>query len=73
MDRLRKDAILRFGNFEFDHSSGELRKGGIRIHLQGQPVAILGILLGKAGELVEREELRAHLWRAIRSSTLSED
>jgi len=53
---------FRFGSFEFDPRTGELRKHGIRIRLEGQPVAILAMLLERSGELVTREELQKKLW-----------
>jgi TolB-like protein/DNA-binding winged helix-turn-helix (wHTH) protein/tetratricopeptide (TPR) repeat protein len=53
---------IRFGLFEFDPHSGELRKQGIKIRLQGQPVEILSMLLARPGELVTREELQKKLW-----------
>src|SRR5690348_2409221 len=52
----------RFGQFEIDLSTGELRKSGLRIHIQDQPLRILGALLERAGEVVTREELRERLW-----------
>ena len=52
----------RFGRFEVDLSTGELRKNGLRIHIQEQPLRILGALLERAGEPVTREELRERLW-----------
>jgi TolB-like protein/DNA-binding winged helix-turn-helix (wHTH) protein/Tfp pilus assembly protein PilF len=55
---------IRFGLFEFDPQSGELRKQGNRIRLQGQPVEILAMLLSRPGELVTREELQKKLWPA---------
>src|SRR2546423_8421310 len=56
--------LIRFGLFEFDSYSGELRKQGIKIRLQGQPVEILSMLLARPGELVTREELQRKLWPA---------
>src|SRR4029077_2263362 len=53
---------IRFGAFEIDLKAGELRKGGVRIKLQGQPFEILVMLLDRPGELVEREQLRERLW-----------
>ncbi len=53
---------VRFGVFEVDLRSGELRKKGIRIRLQGQPYMLLITLLKQPGELVTREELRSALW-----------
>ena len=53
---------VRFGAFEIDLRTGELRKRGIRIKLQGQPFLLLITLLKQRGELVTREELRRTLW-----------
>lgn len=53
---------VRFGVFEADLRSGELRKHGIRIHLQRQPFKILAALVERPGELVTREELRQRIW-----------
>jgi Tol biopolymer transport system component len=55
---------LRFGVFEIDPSTGELRKHGLRIKLQDQPFAVLLILLEKPGQLVTKEELQQRLWPA---------
>lgn len=52
----------RFGSFELDARSGELRKLGIRIRLQDQPRQVLLLLLTHAGEVVTREQIRQHLW-----------
>ena len=52
----------RFGSFEFDPHTKELRKQGLRIRLEGQPVAILALLLERPNELVTREELQKELW-----------
>src|SRR6476646_446996 len=53
---------LRFGVFEFDLRSGELRKQGRKIRLEGQPVLVLIKLLDRPGELITREELQKELW-----------
>jgi TolB-like protein/Tfp pilus assembly protein PilF len=53
---------VRFGQFEVDEKTGELRKGGTKIRLQEQPLQILQILLEHPGELVAREELRKRVW-----------
>jgi TolB-like protein/DNA-binding winged helix-turn-helix (wHTH) protein len=53
---------MRFGAFEVDLRAGELRKGGVRLKLQEQPLQILQILLENPGEVVTREELRQRLW-----------
>jgi eukaryotic-like serine/threonine-protein kinase len=54
--------ILRFGTFEIDLRSGELRKGGLRVPLQDQPFRILARLLERPGEPVTRDALRQELW-----------
>src|SRR5687767_12982531 len=55
---------VRFGPFELDLRSRQLRKEGRRVGFQDQPFQVLVILLEHPGELVEREELRARLWPA---------
>lgn len=55
---------FRFGVFEADAASGELRKAGVRLRLQEQPFQVLLVLLESAGEVVTREELRQKLWPA---------
>jgi TolB-like protein/DNA-binding winged helix-turn-helix (wHTH) protein/Flp pilus assembly protein TadD len=56
--------VLRFDSFELDIRAAELRKAGVRLRLQGQPIQVLATLLNSAGELVTREELRAQVWPA---------
>jgi TolB-like protein/DNA-binding winged helix-turn-helix (wHTH) protein len=56
--------VLRFDAYELDLHAGELRKRGIRVRLQGQPVQVLAQLLLSAGNLVTREELRRQIWQA---------
>lgn len=53
---------VRFGDFEYDSSCHELRKGGIRVRIQKQPLAILLKLLESPGSLVTRDELYSQLW-----------
>jgi len=55
---------VRFGVFELDPRAGELRKKGMKVRLQGQPVDILVTLLQRPGETVTREELHKKLWPA---------
>jgi TolB-like protein/DNA-binding winged helix-turn-helix (wHTH) protein/tetratricopeptide (TPR) repeat protein len=55
--------VVRFGVFELDTRSGELRSGGVKIRLPGQSFQILELLVERGGELVSREELRQRLWR----------
>src|SRR5215510_13158559 len=54
--------VVRFGTFEVNLRSGELRKGGVRIKLHGQPFEILAMMLERPGQVVTREELRQRLW-----------
>src|SRR5215469_8054835 len=57
-------AVRRFGAFEINLQSGELRKNGIRLRLSGQPFQVLAVLIERAGEAVTREELQSKLWSA---------
>ena len=54
--------FVRFGDYQADLQTGELRKNGAKIRLSGQPFQILALLLEQPGELITREELRARLW-----------
>src|SRR6478672_4828197 len=54
--------LLRFGNFEVDLRTGELRKDGVKLKFSGQPFQVLTILLERPGEVVTREELQKRLW-----------
>jgi TolB-like protein/DNA-binding winged helix-turn-helix (wHTH) protein/Tfp pilus assembly protein PilF len=54
--------LVRFGIYEVDLATSELRKQGRKIKLQEQPCRILAILLEQRGEVVTREELRKRLW-----------
>ncbi len=56
--------ILRFGAFEADLGTGELRRGGSRVRLQEQPFQVLRALLERPGKLVTRQELRERIWPA---------
>ncbi|MBV9039022.1 MAG: winged helix-turn-helix domain-containing protein, partial [Acidobacteriaceae bacterium] len=56
--------IRRFGAFEINLQSGELRKNGMRLRLSGQPFQVLAVLVKHAGEVVTREELHSELWPA---------
>src|SRR5215469_555738 len=52
----------RFGPFDLDTHTGELRKHGVRIQLQKQPFQILTVLVGRSGEIVPRVEIQSLLW-----------
>lgn len=60
----RSSSIVRFGAFEADLESRELRKAGARVRLQDQPFQILMALLERPGALVSRTSLRQRLWPA---------
>src|SRR5580704_10180773 len=53
---------FRFGAFEADASTGELRRQGIRIKLNAQPFQVLLMLLERPGEVLTREEISGALW-----------
>lgn len=52
----------RFGVFEADSATGELRKHGIRIRLHAQPFQVLLLFLERPGELLTRDEISRELW-----------
>jgi DNA-binding winged helix-turn-helix (wHTH) protein/tetratricopeptide (TPR) repeat protein len=54
--------IVRFGTFQADLQTGELRKNGHKVPLQGQPFQVFTILVQHSGKLVTREELRQKVW-----------
>jgi len=54
--------VIRFATFEVDLRTGELRKGGVKLKLSGQPFQVLAILLERPGEVVTRDELQERLW-----------
>jgi TolB-like protein/DNA-binding winged helix-turn-helix (wHTH) protein/Flp pilus assembly protein TadD len=62
MELLRPNSVIRFGTYEVSFQSGEVRKSGLRIRVQQQPMKLLQILLEHPGEVVTREELRSRVW-----------
>src|ERR1700733_2911788 len=54
--------LVRFGAFEADVQTGELRKDGVKLKFGGQPVQVLAMLLERSGDVVTREELQKRLW-----------
>ena len=56
--------IIRFGVFELDAQSGELRRHGLKVRLPDQSFQILRLLLSRPGDIVTRDELRQVLWRS---------
>src|SRR5579864_7269204 len=53
---------MRFGPFEFDADTLDLRRNGVPVHLQHQPKRVLAILVRNADRTVTREELRRQVW-----------
>ena len=62
MEPLQPNSVVRFGTYEVSRQSGEVRKAGLRIRVQQQPMKLLEILLEHPGEVVTREELRSRVW-----------
>ena len=62
MPEAPQSQTYRFGVFEAKPRARELRKHGMKVHLRGQPFAILAMLLERPGEVVTREEMRKKLW-----------
>ena len=62
MGPLRNASVVRFGTYEVSFQSGDVRKGGLRIKVQQQPLKVLEILLERPGEVVTREVLRSRVW-----------
>ena len=64
MANSRISSVLRFGIFELDLQTSELRRKGVKIKLQDQPFQILVMLLEHRGDLVSRDEIQKKLWPA---------
>src|ERR1700729_136236 len=62
MEPLRDAVVVRFGTYEVSLQSGEVRKAGVKIRVQQQPLKLLEALLERPGEVVTREELRSRVW-----------
>src|SRR5262252_612123 len=63
-DATHVPTVRRFGSFELNPQTGELRKNGMRLRLSGQPFRVLAVLVEHPGELLTREELHSKLWQA---------
>src|SRR5436305_14832526 len=61
MEPLRHTSVVRFGTYEVSLQSGEVRRAGVKIRVQQQPMKLLEILLERPGEGVTREELRGRV------------
>src|SRR6202046_5149167 len=62
MEPPRHMSVLQFGTYEDSLQSGEVRRAGLRIRVQQQPMKLLEILLEHPGEVVTREQLRSRVW-----------
>jgi len=62
MEPLGPTSVVRFGTYEVSLQSGEVRKAGLKIRIQQQPMKLLKILLERPREVVTREELRSRVW-----------
>lgn len=62
METPQSKSVLRFGTYEIDLQSGELRKAGLKIRVQQQPLKVLEVLLEHPRQMVGREELRSRIW-----------
>lgn len=60
------DEVLafRFGAFQMDLRSGELRRNGSVVRLQPQPFKVLGLLVERPGEVLSRDEIQSRVWPA---------
>ncbi len=56
------EAVVRFGVFEDDLRSGELRKNGVKVRIQELPFRALNLLLSRPNQVISREEFRHALW-----------
>ena len=54
--------LLRFGVFELNLDSEEIRKDGTAIRLAPQPFRLLALLASNAGQVVTREEIQKQIW-----------
>ena len=57
-----QSGIIRFGPFDLDPANRELRKRGNVIKLRLQQVAVLLLLVERAGQIVSRKEIHQYVW-----------
>jgi cholera toxin transcriptional activator len=62
MTEMQREARYRFGVFEANAATGELRRQGIRVKLNTQPFQMLMLMLARPGELLTREDITRELW-----------
>lgn len=61
-------SLIRFGHFELDTHSGELRRRGVKLKLPHQAYCVLRILLDSAGQVVTRDDLKLSVWPERKSA-----
>src|SRR6476469_10203145 len=64
-DLPQRPRALRFGIFEMDLESEELRKNGLKLKLRGQPFRMLATIAERDGNVVTYEELQAQFWSTV--------
>jgi len=62
MPETEQQLAFQFGAFEIKTHTGELRKHGVKVKLQDQPLQILILLLERPGEIITRAEIQKRLW-----------
>ena len=55
-------SVIRFGEYELDEQTFELRKKGVPARIQQQPARVLAMLISNHGAMVTREQIRAAIW-----------
>jgi len=60
--RPREMPLIRFGEFELNEQTLELRRNGTRVRIQQQPTRVLAFLLNHQGKLVTRQQLQDAIW-----------
>jgi DNA-binding winged helix-turn-helix (wHTH) protein len=60
--QVRTARVIGFGIYEVDLEAAELRRSGVKVHLQGQPFQVLALLIAHPGQLLTREALQRQLW-----------
>lgn len=62
LDGRQRQRASVFRRFQFDSLSGRLFHRGRPLKIQPQPLRVLAALIGRAGEIVSREQFRARIW-----------
>lgn len=64
VDTAPSPRVIRFVGYEVDLRAGQLRKNGLKVKLEGQPLQVLALLLDRPGQLVTRDDVKQQLWGA---------